>query len=150
MPAIGRGTAWWPPPSGASGPGTPAPRSTRIRGHGMRSASPARPIREATRTSVSTDANRSKCATRTPSTIPRGPPMADEVRERNESAWLLTPNGAAPEHRLREDMRRFEDEDTVDLVIIGCGAGGSTLLQRAARAGWSVVALDAGPFWNPE
>ncbi|MEO7017913.1 MAG: GMC family oxidoreductase [Leifsonia sp.] len=76
--------------------------------------------------------------------------MVDEVRERNESAWLLTPNGAAPEHRLRDDMRRFEDTDIVDLVIVGCGAGGSTLLQRAARAGWSVVALDAGPFWNPE
>ncbi|QIZ97823.1 MULTISPECIES: GMC family oxidoreductase [unclassified Leifsonia] len=76
--------------------------------------------------------------------------MPDKVRERNESAWLLTPNGAAPEHRLRDDMRRFDDNDDVDLVIVGCGAGGSTLLQRAARSGWTVVALDAGPFWNPE
>ena len=47
-------------------------------------------------------------------------------------------------------MRRFDDEDEVDLVIVGCGAGGSTLLQRVARAGWRVVALDAGPFWEPE
>jgi choline dehydrogenase-like flavoprotein len=35
-------------------------------------------------------------------------------------------------------------------VIVGCGAGGSTLLQRLSRAGWSAVALDAGPFWDPE
>lgn len=76
--------------------------------------------------------------------------MSTDVRERNDSAWLLTPNGAAPEHRLRDDMRRFGDADIVDLVIVGCGAGGSTLLQRVARAGWTVVALDAGPFWNPE
>ena len=76
--------------------------------------------------------------------------MSTDVRERNDSAWLLTPNGAAPEHRLRDDMRRFDDADIVDLVIVGCGAGGSTLLQRVARAGWTVVALDAGPFWNPE
>ena len=52
--------------------------------------------------------------------------MTDEVRERNDSAWLLTPNGAAPEHRLRDDMRRFDDAESVDLVIVGCGAGGST------------------------
>ena len=30
------------------------------------------------------------------------------------------------------------------------GAGGSTLIQRLARAGWKVVALDAGPFWDPD
>ena len=34
--------------------------------------------------------------------------------------------------------------------IVGCGAGGGTLAQRLARAGWSVVAFDAGPFWDPE
>ncbi|MGO4298730.1 GMC family oxidoreductase [Leifsonia sp. RAF41] len=76
--------------------------------------------------------------------------MSTDVRKRNDSAWLLTPNGAAPEHRLRDDMRRFDDADIVDLVIVGCGAGGSTLLQRVARAGWTAVALDAGPFWSPE
>jgi len=74
----------------------------------------------------------------------------DPVRERNESAWLLTPDGSHTEPRLREEMRHFDDDDEVDLVIVGCGAGGSTLLQRLARAGWKVVALDAGPFWEPE
>jgi len=47
-------------------------------------------------------------------------------------------------------MRRFEDEDEVDVVIVGAGAGGSTVLQRLSRRGWKAVALDAGPFWDPE
>jgi choline dehydrogenase-like flavoprotein len=47
-------------------------------------------------------------------------------------------------------MRRFSDDDEVDLVIVGCGAGGSVLAQQLARAGWRVVALDAGPFWDPD
>jgi choline dehydrogenase-like flavoprotein len=47
-------------------------------------------------------------------------------------------------------MRRFADSDTVDLAVVGCGAGGSTLLQRLARRGWRVVGLDAGPFWDPD
>ena len=36
------------------------------------------------------------------------------------------------------------------MVIVGCGAGGSVLAQRLARAGWRVAALDAGPFWDPD
>ena len=47
-------------------------------------------------------------------------------------------------------MRRFDDADELDLVIVGCGAGGSVLAQRLARAGWRVAALDAGPFWDPD
>ncbi|GAB3799067.1 GMC family oxidoreductase [Humibacter antri] len=72
------------------------------------------------------------------------------VRERNESAWLMTSDGSQMQHGLRANMRRFDDGDEVDLLIVGCGAGGSTLLQRMARAGLRVVALDAGPFWEPE
>lgn len=71
------------------------------------------------------------------------------VRKRNESAWLLTRRGGT-NHRLRTDMRTFADEEELDLVIVGCGAGGSVMLQRLARAGWRVAALDAGPFWDPE
>ncbi len=72
------------------------------------------------------------------------------VRARNESAWLLPNDGTRTNHRLRADMRRFADDDELDLVIVGCGAGGSVLLQRLARAGWKVAALDAGPFWDPD
>lgn len=47
-------------------------------------------------------------------------------------------------------MRRYPDDDEVDLVVIGAGAGGSVLAQRLARAGWRVVILEAGPFWHPD
>ena len=67
-----------------------------------------------------------------------------DVRHRNESAWLLPNDGSRTNHRLRADT------DEIDLVIVGCGAGGSVLLQRLARAGWRVAALDAGPFWDPD
>ena len=39
--------------------------------------------------------------------------------------------------------------DTVDAVVIGTGAGGAPLLARLAAAGLSVVALEAGHFWDP-
>jgi choline dehydrogenase-like flavoprotein len=74
----------------------------------------------------------------------------NRVRDRNASAWLLPNDGTRTDHRLRRDMRRFDDADEVDAVIVGCGAGGSVLLQRLARAGWRVVGLDAGPFWDPD
>ncbi|WP_246846188.1 GMC family oxidoreductase [Humibacter ginsenosidimutans] len=71
------------------------------------------------------------------------------VRDRNESAWLLTDRGALG-HGLRRRMRHFDDGDELDAVIVGCGAGGATMLQRLARKGWRVAALEAGPFWDPE
>ncbi len=72
------------------------------------------------------------------------------VRRRNESAWLLPTGQDRTNHRLRAGMRRYADEDVLDIVIVGCGAGGATLLQRLARAGWKAAALDAGPFWDPD
>ncbi|MFE7355194.1 hypothetical protein ACFU8Q_18840 [Streptomyces sp. NPDC057543] len=71
------------------------------------------------------------------------------VRDRNASAWLLPNDGRRFDHGLVRSMRRYADSDEVDLVV-GCGAGGSTLAQRMARAGWSVVVLEAGPFWDPD
>lgn len=72
------------------------------------------------------------------------------VRDRNESAWLLPNDGTRTNHRLRADMGRYADDDEVDAVIVGCGAGGGVMAQRLARAGWKVVAFDAGPFWDPD
>jgi choline dehydrogenase-like flavoprotein len=72
------------------------------------------------------------------------------VRTRNESAWLIPNDGSRVNHRLRADMRHYDGDHEVDVVIIGAGAGGGTLAQRLARAGWSTVVLDAGPFWNPD
>jgi choline dehydrogenase-like flavoprotein len=73
-----------------------------------------------------------------------------ELRERNESAWLVPTGQRRTNWALREQMRRYDHDDEVDVVVVGCGAGGGTLTQRLARAGFSVVALDAGPWWDPE
>ena len=73
-----------------------------------------------------------------------------EVRSRNESAWLLPNDGSRVDAPLRDEMRRYDATDEVDLVVVGAGAGGAVLTQRMARAGWRVVCLDAGPFWNPD
>jgi choline dehydrogenase-like flavoprotein len=72
------------------------------------------------------------------------------IRQRNESAWLVPNDGSRANHKLRSDMRRFDTTDEVDLVVVGAGAGGSVLTQRLARAGWKIVCLDAGPFWDPD
>ena len=45
---------------------------------------------------------------------------------------------------------RHAHDDPVDLVIIGCGAGGGVLAQRLARRGWRIMVLEAGPFWDPD
>ncbi len=73
-----------------------------------------------------------------------------DIRARNDSAWLIPNDGSRTNHQLRTDMRRYGYDDEVDLVVVGAGAGGSVLTQRLARAGWRVVCLDAGPFWDPD
>ncbi|HEX4086369.1 MAG TPA: GMC family oxidoreductase [Chthoniobacteraceae bacterium] len=47
-------------------------------------------------------------------------------------------------------MHRYRDGEVVDYVIVGVGAAGGVLLQRLARAGFSVIGLEAGPFWDTE
>jgi choline dehydrogenase-like flavoprotein len=46
-------------------------------------------------------------------------------------------------------MREYSRDEPVDFAIVGTGAGGGTLACRLAEHGFSVVALDAGPFWRP-
>ena len=61
-------------------------------------------------------------------------------------------DGRAPDvfrHGGWVPMRCHRDEDEVDFAIVGTGAGGGTLACMLAEAGFSVVALDAGPFWRP-
>ncbi|GAB3892498.1 GMC family oxidoreductase [Spirosoma agri] len=43
----------------------------------------------------------------------------------------------------------YKTSELVDAVVIGTGAGGAPLLARLAKAGLSVVALEAGKNWNP-
>ncbi|HZU61620.1 MAG TPA: GMC family oxidoreductase [Solirubrobacteraceae bacterium] len=65
----------------------------------------------------------------------------------NDSAFLLDVHRRAVP---RERMATYDEAYAVDLLIVGAGAGGSTLAQRLARRGWKVVVLEAGPFWDPD
>jgi choline dehydrogenase-like flavoprotein len=47
-------------------------------------------------------------------------------------------------------MRTFGESETVDYCIVGVGSAGGVLMQRLARAGFRVVGLEAGPFWDTE
>jgi choline dehydrogenase-like flavoprotein len=66
----------------------------------------------------------------------------------NDSPWLLHPHRRGLQNLDR--MRRHPERDSVDMVIVGAGAGGVTLAQRLARAGWRIVILEKGPFWDPD
>ena len=46
-------------------------------------------------------------------------------------------------------MRQYAHDELVDFAIVGTGAGGGTLACKLAEYGFSVVALDAGPYWRP-
>ena len=65
----------------------------------------------------------------------------------NDSAFLLDRHRRGVPNRGR--MARYTQSDEVDMVIVGCGAGGGVLAQRLARLGWRVVVLERGPFWDP-
>ena len=51
---------------------------------------------------------------------------------------------------LDTEMREYHPSEEVDFCIIGTGAGGGVLAQRLARFGFSVVALEAGPWHDTE
>ncbi len=55
-----------------------------------------------------------------------------------------------PMQRIQTPMRKFAEGETVDYVIVGVGSAGGVLLQRLARAGFRVIGLEAGPFWDTE
>jgi choline dehydrogenase-like flavoprotein len=66
----------------------------------------------------------------------------------NDSAFLLDTHKRGLQNLDR--MARYPLEQAVDLVIVGAGAGGGVLAQRLTRAGWRVVVLERGPFWDPD
>jgi choline dehydrogenase-like flavoprotein len=66
----------------------------------------------------------------------------------NDSRFLLDPHSRGLPNLPR--MARYRDDDEVDLLVVGAGAGGCTLAQRLARHGWRIVLLEAGPFWDPD
>jgi choline dehydrogenase-like flavoprotein len=66
-----------------------------------------------------------------------GPPRADR-------------HMLGPLQTVDRAMRRFADRDEVDVVVVGVGSAGGVLVQRLARAGFAVVGIEAGPFWDTE
>ncbi len=46
-------------------------------------------------------------------------------------------------------MRQFREDEAVDFVVIGTGAGGAPLIAGLAEGGFSVVGFDAGPWFRP-
>ena len=55
-----------------------------------------------------------------------------------------------PMQRISREMQRFGDSEEVDYAIVGVGSAGGVLCQRLAKAGFRVVGLEAGPFWDTE
>jgi choline dehydrogenase-like flavoprotein len=46
-------------------------------------------------------------------------------------------------------MRCYSRDEAVDFCVIGAGAGGGTLSCKLSEYGFTVVTLDAGPYWRP-
>jgi choline dehydrogenase-like flavoprotein len=55
-----------------------------------------------------------------------------------------------PIQRIDAPMRHYPHGEAVDFVVVGVGSAGGVLIQRLAKAGFSVVGLEAGPFWDTE
>ncbi|WP_144765179.1 GMC family oxidoreductase [Curtobacterium sp. 9128] len=49
-----------------------------------------------------------------------------------------------------DDQRRYDEDEIVDAVVVGTGAGGAPLLASLARKGLRVVAIEAGSNRDPE
>jgi choline dehydrogenase-like flavoprotein len=68
--------------------------------------------------------------------------------EDNDSPFLLDKHKRGLQNLER--MARYRDQDVVDIVVVGAGAGGGVLAQRLARKGWKVVVLEKGRLWDPD
>ena len=55
-----------------------------------------------------------------------------------------------PIEKLDTPMRRYSPSEEVDVCVVGVGSAGGVLMQRLARAGFRVVGIEAGPFWDTE
>lgn len=78
--------------------------------------------------------------------------MSVETGGTIDASQLRAAGGRAPDVFRRGawvPMREYGCDDDVDFLIVGTGAGGGTLACKLAEYGYSVVALDAGPYWRP-
>jgi choline dehydrogenase-like flavoprotein len=55
-----------------------------------------------------------------------------------------------PNQRVDAAMRHYPRDEAVDYVVVGVGSAGGVLIQRLAKAGFSVIGIEAGPFWDTE
>jgi choline dehydrogenase-like flavoprotein len=72
------------------------------------------------------------------------PLLGPFTRPKNDDHML------GPIQKIDYPMRHYRDDEEVDFCIVGVGSAGGVLVQRLARAGFSVVGFDAGPFWDTE
>ena len=63
---------------------------------------------------------------------------------------LLAEEPVAADTPEEQPQAIVPEADEVDCLVIGLGAGGAPLLARLAMAGLKVMALEAGPWHNPE
>jgi choline dehydrogenase-like flavoprotein len=69
-------------------------------------------------------------------------PLAQPRGKEGRAPDVLRPGAWVP-------MRQYRESEPVDFLIVGTGAGGGTLACRLAESGFSVVGLDAGPWFRP-
>src|SRR3989440_7218313 len=55
-----------------------------------------------------------------------------------------------PVQKIDAAMWHYPLTEEVDFCIVGVGSAGGVLVQRLARAGFRVIGLEAGPFWDTE
>ena len=74
-------------------------------------------------------------------------PVSDDAARRHARSADARPTYFASAAGCR--CANTDDDEEVDFAIVGTGAGGGTLACKLAEYGFSVVALDAGPYWRP-
>src|SRR5690625_3020058 len=47
-------------------------------------------------------------------------------------------------------LKKRKYKDDADICIVGAGAAGGVLAYELSKAGFKVVIIEAGPFWNPQ
>jgi choline dehydrogenase-like flavoprotein len=72
-------------------------------------------------------------------------PLLGRFREPESSKHIL-----GPRQRIDRTTKKYAENEAVDFVVVGVGSAGGVLLQRLAKAGCTVVGLEAGPFWDTE
>src|SRR6185312_9041083 len=78
-------------------------------------------------------------------TIMKKSPLFGAFRAPRDDAHYL-----GPIEKIDVEMRHYNPDDEVDYAIVGVGSAGGVLIQRLARAGFRVVGIEAGPFWDTE